>query len=86
MSAEVDSGKNFRSAYYGSLGFREEEKVINQLDALLKEEPIGNYVLSHNDDNSINSFSIDILKLQDFCLKHSLPLFYRSLVWKLLSS
>ena len=44
MSAEVDSGKNFRSAYYGSLGFREEEKVINQLDALLKEEPIGNCV------------------------------------------
>ena len=41
MSAEVDSGKNFRSAYYGSLGFREEEKVINQLDTLLKEEPIG---------------------------------------------
>lgn len=42
MSEEQgQGGKNFRSAYYESLGFRESEKCISQLDHQLKVEVIG---------------------------------------------
>lgn len=37
-------GKNFRSTYYESLGFRENEKSISQLENILKLEVIGNGV------------------------------------------
>ena len=37
----ASAGKNFRSSYYKSLGFRGEEKNISQLEGLIKADPIG---------------------------------------------
>ena len=41
MSDESGIGKNFRSAYYETLGFRENEKSISQLENQLKADIIG---------------------------------------------
>lgn len=38
---EEGIGKNFRSAYYETLGFRENEKSISQLENQLKADVIG---------------------------------------------
>ena len=37
----AESVRNFRTTYYGSLGFRENEKSISQLENHLKAEIIG---------------------------------------------
>ena len=39
--ASDERGRNFRSAYYDSLGFRENEKAMTLLESLLKSEVIG---------------------------------------------
>ena len=38
---EQEADKNFRSSYYKSLGFKDEEKSAAQLDVLLKAEIFG---------------------------------------------
>ena len=38
--------KNFRSSYYKSLGFREEEKNLTQLEGIIKAEIIGGYIIN----------------------------------------
>ena len=38
----TDFGKNFRTAYYESLGFKEETNDLNLLEDLLKADVIGN--------------------------------------------
>ena len=35
------AGKNFRSSYYKSLGFKGDEKLLSQLEGLIKADPIG---------------------------------------------
>lgn len=44
--AEV--GKNFRTAYYESLGFKEGEKQQIQLESLLKADVIGKETMALN--------------------------------------
>ena len=41
VMASDERGRNFRSAYYDSLGFRENEKAMTLLESLLKSEVIG---------------------------------------------
>lgn len=64
MTEDGEVEKNFRSSYYGSLGFRAGEKSLGYLKGLLKAEVL------------------DVEKLKLFCLKHTLPAYYRPLVWK----
>ena len=35
--------KNFRSSYYKSLGFRQDEKNLTQLEGIIKADTIGRY-------------------------------------------
>lgn len=62
------SDKNFRSAYYKSLGFRKSEKSVSHLELLLKAEVF------------------DVKKLKEHCLKHTLTVYYRPMVWKIVLS
>lgn len=45
-SAATPLEKNFRSSYYKSLGFRQEEKSLAQLEGIIKADPIGIRTLS----------------------------------------
>lgn len=40
--SRTDLGKNFRTAYYETLGFKEEASDLNLLEDLLKADVIGN--------------------------------------------
>ena len=42
MTEDGEVEKNFRSSYYGSLGFRAGEKSLGYLKGLLKAEVLGN--------------------------------------------
>lgn len=88
------TGKNFRSSYYKSLGFRDEEKNLPQLQLLLTADPIGTcerkfYLISFRlctmMSHAHSLCSADLKELRAFCLKYTLASSFRCSVWKVLT-
>lgn len=96
-SAVAPVEKNFRSSYYKSLGFRQDEKNLTQLEGIIKADAIGrcrelNHHVCGFFSNEPRPFTgnlrlctVDLTELRAFCLKYTLASCYRSTVWKVLA-
>ncbi len=86
--------KNFRSSYYKSLGFRQDEKTLTQLEGIIKADIIGRSIdhtflwFIGNEPRLFAGYfhlCADLTELRAFCLKYTLASCYRSTVWKVLT-
>jgi len=87
MSEGDSSRRDFRSSYYYKslhLAKSSGEKNHNQLEGLLKMEIIGIKFSYRKKTYYFFIYLEDLDKLRLYCLSHTLPMYCRALVWKIL--